>query len=132
MNILGHYASLHYAAFGSYGDFTSPQIQVSYPLTLQFWYFLPGGSYKFEVYLKTGRFNSGRIWKSNRSDKVVGKWTHVTLNIAKQTESFQVKLIGQIKTGTWNYLQQYICLTRVTGDAKIKIELISSGLLFQG
>jgi hypothetical protein len=102
LNIPGHYASLRSAGFGSYGDFTSPQIQVSYPLILEFWYFLPGSSYKFEVYLKTGRFHSGRIWTSVRSDKVVGKWTHVTLNIAKQTESFKVKLIGSIMP--WNIL----------------------------
>lgn len=105
MNIPGHYASLRSAGFGSYGDFISPQIHVSYPLTLQFWYFLPGGNYKFDVYSKTGRFHSGRIWTSVRSDKVVGNWTQVTIDIAKQTESFQVKLIGKIKTGTLNYLQ---------------------------
>ena len=105
LNIPGQYASLRSAGFGSYGDFTSPQIQVSYPLTLEFWYFLPGGSYTFEVYLKTGRFHSGRIWTSVRSDKVVGNWTQVTINIAKQTEPFKVKLICKIITGTWNESQ---------------------------
>lgn len=132
MNIPGHYASLRSAGFGSYGDFTSPQIDESYPLTLEFWYFLPGGSYKFEVYLKTGRFHSRRIWTSVRSDKVVGNWTQVTINIAKQTEPFKVRLIGNINAGTWNYLQQCICLTRVTGDTNIQIQFISSSLLRQG
>jgi hypothetical protein len=77
-------------------NFTSPQIQVSYPLILEFWYFLPGSSYKFEVYLKTGRFYSGRIWTSVRPDKVVGKWTHVK-------NAMKVKVNNYINNNNANY-----------------------------
>jgi hypothetical protein len=51
----------------------------------------------FLSFLKTGRFHSGRIWTSVRSDKVVGNWTQVTIyNGSKQMSSLCIYSITTI------------------------------------
>lgn len=75
--------------FGDHGDLISPQIKAGERAVLQLWYFLASDRSKIDV-LTMFKHHYTKSWTSDGSNKVIGKWTPVTIELNSQQQPYKV------------------------------------------